>query len=115
MALACPRCKDHNQVLDLPEYWRSLSQDAEAKRKYAQPAEYVAQWLLPVGAAVLGVLLLVSGTVAAGLLLLVGSGGVGFWFSRLASASEEARERWARSLICRQCPAVFPREDAVTV
>ncbi|UKY54275.1 hypothetical protein [Streptomyces inhibens] len=115
MALACPRCKDHKQVLDLPEYWRSLSQDAEAKRKYAQPAEYTAQWLLPVGAVVLGVLLLVSGAVAAGVLLLAGGGGIGFWLSRRSSAAEEARERWTRSLICRQCPAVFPREDAVTV
>lgn len=114
MALACPRCKDHHQVLDLPEFWKSLPRESELRGKYAQPAEYAAQWVLPLGAVVLGVLLLVSGAVAAGVLLLAGGGGIGFWLSRRASAAEEARERWARSLICRQCPAVFPREDAVT-
>lgn len=112
--MACPRCK-HDGVLDLPEFWKSLPRESELRGKYAQPAEYVAQWLLPIGAVVAGVLLMVSGAVAAGILLLVGGGGVGFWFSRLASAAEEARERWARSLYCRQCPATFLREDAVTV
>ncbi|MET7795693.1 hypothetical protein [Streptomyces decoyicus] len=102
-------------MLDLPEFWKSLPQDAELKRKYAQPAEYVAQWLLPLGAVALGIVLLVTGEVAAGLLLLAGAGALGFWFSRLAAAAEEARERWARSLYCRQCPATFLREDAVSV
>lgn len=114
MALACPRCK-HDGVLDLPDFWKSLPRESELRGKYAQPAEYTAQWLLPVGAVVLGVVLLVAGEVAAGLLLLAGGGALGFWFSRLASAAEEARAQWERSLICRQCPAVFPREDAVGV
>lgn len=114
MALACPRCKDR-QVWDLPEHWRSLPQDAEAKRKHAQPPEFTVQWALPVGAAVLGVVALVGGAVAAGILLMAGGAGIGFWLHRKASAAEVARERWARSLICRQCPATFLREDAVTV
>lgn len=115
MALACPRCKDHHQVLDLPEFWKSLPRESELRGKYAQPAEYVAQWLLPVGAFALGVLLLASGAIAAGVLLLAGGGGIGFWLSRRASAAEDARARWQRSMICRQCPAVFLREDAVAI
>ncbi|GFE20079.1 hypothetical protein Sliba_05320 [Streptomyces nigrescens] len=115
MALACPRCRDHHQVLDLPEFWKSLPRESELRGKYAQPAEYAAQWILPLAAVLLGVVALVSGAVAAGLLLLAGGGGIGFWLSRLSSAAEEARERWARSLICRQCPATFLREDAVSV
>ncbi|MFJ3950271.1 hypothetical protein ACIPXV_09400 [Streptomyces libani] len=102
-------------MLDLPEFWKSLPRESELRGKYAQPAEYAAQWLLPIGAFALGVLLLVSGMVAAGVMLLAGGAGIGFWFSRLAAAAEEARERWARSLICRQCPATFLREEAVTV
>ncbi|WP_120314044.1 hypothetical protein [Streptomyces sp. 2112.3] len=93
----------------------SLPGESPLRGKYGEPAEYVVQWLLPVGAAVLGVVLLVAGEVAADVLLLAGAGAVGFWFPRLAAAAEEARAVWARSLVCRQCPAVFPREDAVTV
>lgn len=115
MALACPRCKGAGQVLHLPEFVASLPVESPLRGKYAQPAEYAAQWLLPVGAVMLGLVLLVTGEPAAGLLLLAGGGALGFWFSRLAAAAVEARERWARSLYCRQCPAVFPREDGVTV
>lgn len=115
MALACPRCKDHHQVLDLPEFWRSLPRDSELKGKYAQPSEYAVQWLLPAAIGALGVVAVVTGVIAAGIVLLAGAVGFGVWLSRRARAAEEARERWARSLYCRQCPAVFPREDAVAV
>ncbi len=115
MALACPRCKGSGQVLHLPEFVASLPAESPLRGKYGQPPEYVMQWLLPVGAVVAGVLLLLSGAPAAGVLLLTVGAGLGFLFSRLAAAAEEARERWARSLYCRQCPATFPREDAVTV
>ena len=113
--MACPRCKGSGQVLHLPEFVASLPVESPLRGKYGEPAEYAARWLLPVGAVVLGVLLLVTGAPAAGLLLLAGGGAVGFWFSRLAAAAEEARGRWARSLYCRQCPGVFLREDAVAV
>ncbi|MCZ1013989.1 hypothetical protein [Streptomyces noursei] len=73
------------------------------------------QWLLPVVAGVLGVVALVSGAVAAGIVLLAGGAGVGFWLSRRAQAAEDARARWERSLVCRGCSAAFPREDAVAV
>ncbi|MEU5016349.1 hypothetical protein AB0G60_02825 [Streptomyces angustmyceticus] len=99
----------------MPEFVASLPAESPLRGKYGQPPEYVMQWLLPVGAVVAGVLLLLSGAPAAGVLLLTVGAGLGFLFSRLAAAAEEARERWARSLYCRQCPATFPREDAVTV
>ncbi|GES27883.1 hypothetical protein [Streptomyces angustmyceticus] len=102
-------------MLHLPEFVASLPAESPLRGKYGQPPEYVMQWLLPVGAVVAGVLLLLSGAPAAGVLLLTVGAGLGFLFSRLAAAAEEARERWARSLYCRQCPATFPREDAVTV
>ncbi|GGX40352.1 hypothetical protein GCM10010341_72820 [Streptomyces noursei] len=114
MAFGCPRCGGR-EVWHRPEYWRSLPQDAEAKRTHAPPPEYAVQWLLPVVAGVLGVVALVSGAVAAGIVLLAGGAGVGFWLSRRAQAAEDARARWERSLVCRGCSAAFPREDAVAV
>ncbi|MFG2289423.1 hypothetical protein ACGFOU_25555 [Streptomyces sp. NPDC048595] len=113
MALACPRCKQDG-LLDLPEYVASLPRESPLHGKYGQPAEYEMQWLLPAGACAVGVVALVAGSIAAGLLLVAGGGGIGVWLWRKASAAQEARARWARSLYCRHCPAVFPREDAVT-
>lgn len=115
MALACPRCKDHVQVLDLPEYWRSLPREAEAKSKHAPPEAYTAQWLLPVGAGVLAAVLLGSGAVTAGMVLLVCAVGLGAWIWRQSSAAEELLARWQRSMICRQCAGTFLREDGVAV
>ncbi|MFI1742578.1 hypothetical protein [Streptomyces sioyaensis] len=53
------RCK-HDGVQDPPDFWKSLPRESELRGKCAQPAEYVAQWLLPIGTVVAGVLLLVS-------------------------------------------------------
>ena len=91
-----------------------MSQDAEAKRDHAPPEEYTAQWLLPVAAAVLGVLL-ISGFPVVGFTLLVCGVGVGVWMSRQTSAATDARALWDRSLVCLGCRAVFPREDAAAV
>ncbi|MEE4419567.1 hypothetical protein [Streptomyces bugieae] len=114
MALACPRCK-HDGLLDLPEYVASLPRESPLHGKYGQPPEYKMQWLLPAGACAAGAVALVSGSIAAGLLLLAGGIGVGVWLWRKSSAAEDARARWSRSMICRQCPVVFPREDAVAL
>ncbi|WP_281066777.1 hypothetical protein [Streptomyces inhibens] len=103
------------QVLDLPEYWRSLPRESEARSKHAPPEAYMAQWLLPVGAGVLAAVLLGSGVVAAGIALLVCAAGLGTWMLRQTSAAEEAKAVWERSLICLRCPVTFPREDAVAV
>ncbi|WP_157879955.1 hypothetical protein [Streptomyces natalensis] len=92
-----------------------MSQDAEAKKLHAPPPEYAVQWLLPAGIGALGVVAFVTGAIAAGIVLLIGAAGIGYWLSRRAQAAEDARARWERSLICKQCTAVFPREDAVAV
>ncbi|WP_411129310.1 hypothetical protein [Streptomyces sp. x-19] len=115
MALGCPRCKESSRVLHLPEFVASLPAESDLRERYAEPAEYRLQWLYPVVAGALGVVALVTGGVAAGVVLLAGGVGVGFWLSRRARAAEDARARWSRSWICRRCPAVFAREEAVTV
>ncbi|MCZ1020652.1 hypothetical protein [Streptomyces noursei] len=83
------------------------------REKYGEPAEYDMQWLFPAAAAVLGVVALVTGGLAAGLLLLAGGVGVGFWLSHRAQASADARAAWLRSLYCRRCPALFLPEEAL--
>ena len=76
----CPTCGESSQVLRLEEFWRSLSQDAELKRDLAQPPEYPARWLIPLGLVVLAVVVLTSGSVGAGLLLLLaGLAASGTW------------------------------------
>lgn len=57
--------------MEVVELWYALHGN------YGQPAEYKAQLLLPAGACALGVVALVSGAVAAGLLLVAGGIGVG--------------------------------------
>ena len=94
-------------MLRLEEFWRSLSQDAELKRDLAQPPEYPARWLIPLGLVVLAVVVLTSGSVGAGLLLLLAGLGCGAWMWRATAAVEEARERWRRLLYCRRCPNRF--------
>lgn len=113
MALACPRCKGSGQVVHLPEFVASLPNESPLKGKYGQPPEYTVQWLLPAAIGALGVVAFVTGAIAPGIVLLVGAVGFGVWLSRRAHAAEEARERWARSLYCRQCPARFLREEAL--
>ncbi|WP_275461475.1 hypothetical protein [Streptomyces noursei] len=115
MALGCPRCKESNQVLHLPEFWKSLPKESELRDEYAPPLEFRMQWLYPVVAGGLGVVALVTGGVAAGVLLLAGGVGVGFWLSGRARAAEDARAKWSRSWICRRCPATFLREEALAV
>ncbi|MEE6264920.1 hypothetical protein V2E29_04565 [Streptomyces diastatochromogenes] len=112
MALACPRCK-HDGLQDLPDYVASLPRESPLRDRYGQPPEYKAQLVLPAGALVVGVVALVSGSFAAGGVLLVGGVGVGVWLWRKSSAADEARARWARSLYCKVCPGTFPREEAL--
>lgn len=114
MALACPRCK-HDGVLDLPNFVASLPGESPLRGRYGQPPECVVQWLLPAAIGALGVVAVVTGAIAAGVVLLAGAVGFGVWLSRRARAAEEARERWARSLYCGQCPATFLREEAALV
>ncbi|WP_310727642.1 hypothetical protein [Streptomyces sp. N2A] len=115
MPSACPRCKDHTQVVHWPEFYKSLPRESELRSQAPQPAEYKAQLLLPAGACAVGAVALVSGAVAAGLLLVAGGIGVGVWLWRKSSAADDARARWARTLYCRRCPVRFLPEEAVAV
>ncbi|MFE3776428.1 hypothetical protein [Streptomyces sp. NPDC059122] len=100
-------------MLHLPEFWKSLPKESELRDKYAPPVEFKVQWVFPWAAGVLGVVALVTGGVAAGILLLAGGVGMGFWLSTRARAAEDARARWSRSWICRRCPATFLREEGL--
>ena len=103
MALACPQCGGAGQVLRLEAFWRSLSQDAEAKRDLACPSAYRVAWLWPAG----GLVLAAIGHSAA---VLLASLVVAAWMWRGYTRARTARERWARSLYCRHCPSVFDPE-----
>lgn len=103
----CPTCGESSQVLKLDEFWRSLSQDAELKRSLAQPPDYAARWLIPFGLAATAVLLLTTGGILLGLLLLLAGAGSGAWMWLATTAAQEARERWGRLLYCRRCPNQF--------
>ncbi|WP_369355630.1 hypothetical protein [Streptomyces sp. cg2] len=100
-------------MLHLPEFVASLPAESPLREKYGEPAEFRMQWLLPVCVGVLGAVTLVSGSLAAGIVLVLGSVGLGFWLSRRASASMDARAVWSRSLYCRRCPARFLPEEAL--
>lgn len=104
--MVCPQCGEAGQVLRLREFWRSLPQDAELKQDLAQPGEYPARWLIPLGLLVLGVWVLVQGDVL-GLLLAAAGAGAGWWMWRRTAAADEARAAWERSMYCRTCPALF--------
>jgi hypothetical protein len=104
--MVCPQCGESSQVLRLKDYWRSLSQDAEAKRDLAQPPDYAARWLIPACLVALAVFVLSNGDML-GLLLLAAGGLSGWWMRRQSAAAQEAQEAWERALYCRRCPAQF--------
>ncbi|MGW0626461.1 hypothetical protein [Streptomyces sp. NPDC002758] len=109
--LACPQCGGTSQVLQLEAFWRSLSQDAEAKRDLAQPPAYEARWLWVLGGVAVGVWMMTVASLLYGTLLLLGSLAVGWWMWQATAAADAARARWARALYCRRCPATFDPED----
>lgn len=115
MAVACPHCKQHGQVRDRPEFWRSLSQDSELKAKYAPPPRYVVQWLLPLGGVAAGAVVIASGGLILGLLAVAGGGGTAAWMGTKASTAEAARARWARLRYCRRRPRTFPPEQGLAL
>jgi hypothetical protein len=85
-------------VLKLEEFLRSLPQDAELKRDLAQPPEYPAGWLVPLGLLVLAGFVLSAGDMLGLLIVVAGLG---------TATAQKARERWKRLLYCRRCPAQF--------
>lgn len=104
--MMCPQCGESSQVLRLQDFWRSLSQDSESKRDLAQPPEYAARWLIPIGLIAVAVFVLSNGDML-GLLLLAAGVVSGWWMHRSSEAAREAREAWERAMYCRTCPAQF--------
>ncbi|GAA1065246.1 hypothetical protein [Streptomyces asiaticus] len=118
MAYACPKCEKPDQVLNLAEFWRSLSQDAELKKSLAQPAPYEARWIIPIALGAVAILCLTTGSVAGillGAVLLLAAGGSAAWIWRESAEREAAREAWSRLLYCRHCPNQFLPDKALTV
>lgn len=103
--MQCPsaKCQSTN-VQFLPHYWESLPGDSPLKARYAEPAEVDGRArLVAAGIAVLGVIFLVTGGIAAGLLMLA-AGGVGAMVTtgRIQEAVAK-RAAWDRTQICLAC------------
>lgn len=103
--MLCPseKCASPN-VHHLPHYWESLPGDSPLKGRYAQPAaeDGRARLILAIVAAA-GAVMLVTGTVALGLLALA-IGAIGAWIAQGRIAAVEAkRANWGRTQICLAC------------
>jgi hypothetical protein len=96
-------------VHDLPAFWKSLSQDAELKLSLAPPPDPEWRWQWPLGLVGGGILLLITGTILWGLLILLAGVAVAFWAHGQYAAEEDALAEWERSLYCRHCAVVFDR------
>jgi hypothetical protein len=103
--MLCPsgKCGSSN-VQHLPHYWESLPADSPLKARYAQPAVEDGRGRLILAlVAAAGVVLLVTGTVALGLLALA-AGAIGAWVAHgRIVAAETKRAAWSRSQICLAC------------
>ncbi|MFE9003134.1 hypothetical protein ACFYOY_13475 [Streptomyces sp. NPDC007875] len=116
MAQACPQCSESNQVLNLAEFWRSLSQDAELKATLAQPPPYEARYVVSLALGAVAILCLTTGSAPAillGVVLLLAAGGSVAWFWRESAEREAARAAWSRLLYCRRCVRQFPPDKAL--
>ena len=116
MAYACPQCKKSDQVLNLAEFWRSLSQDAELKASLARPPEYETRYVISLVLGVAAVLCLTTGSTSGillGIVLLLAAGGWAAWVWRESAEREAARAAWGRLLYCRHCPRQFPPDKAL--
>lgn len=116
MAYACPGCEESSQVVNLADFWRSLSQDAELKASLAQPPPYEARWVVPLVLGAAAILCFTMGSAAGillGLVLLLAAGGSVAWILRESAAREAARAAWLQLLYCRHCPRQFPPDKAL--
>jgi hypothetical protein len=107
MAHICPTCKESHQVMHLPAYWASLAPGAPLVADLAQPpaAEVEMWWAVATG--VVGLIVIISGVIAPGLLLLVGGMVWGAVLRRRIDAADAARAAWERSMWCGHCGAKF--------
>ncbi|OAH12599.1 hypothetical protein [Streptomyces jeddahensis] len=115
MALACPQCGGSSQVVNLEGQWRALSQDAEAKKDLAPPPGYETRYTWPVLGVVLAVLVISSGGVLLGLLILLVAVAAGARMWNQAEAAREKRAEWKRALYCGTCKHKFDPKEAKLV
>lgn len=101
----CPsdKCGSGN-VEHLPHYWASLAGDSPLKARYAQPAEGNQRARLILAAvALVGIVVLATGGVALGLVMLAIGGAGGLLVHGQIQAAEHARDQWSRTQICLAC------------
>lgn len=106
--LACPspKCGSTN-VQQLAHYWHSLPGDSPLKAKYAPPAEVSSQAWIALAAVAVGIVLLVNGTVLAGLLVAIGGLGFGVFDRREVAVYHHSRAAWEADRICLGCTGRF--------
>lgn len=97
-----PRCGSSNVQL-LSHYRESLPPGSALRSAYAEPAGAEGGLLPPLGVAVLGVLLLITGSVLAGLAAIVAAAGWGFVVFKRSEAAGAAQTAWANRRICLAC------------
>ncbi|WP_458089400.1 hypothetical protein [Streptomyces malaysiensis] len=102
--------------MNLAEFWRSLSQDAELKVSLAQPASHEIRWVMPVVLGAVAVLCLTAGSTASillGVVLLLATVGTVVWNWRESAVRAASRGAWSTLLYCRRCPNQFPPDKAL--
>ena len=97
-----PRCGSSNVQL-LSHYRDSLPPGSALRDAYAEPASMEGGLLPPLAVGVLGVLLLITGSVLAGLAAIVAAAGWGFVVFKRSEAADRARSAWANRRICLAC------------
>jgi hypothetical protein len=93
--------------MHLPAYWASLAPGAPLAAELTQPpaAEVEMWWAVATG--VVGLIVMISGVIVPGLLLLVGGMVWGAVLRRQIDAADAARAAWERSMWCGHCAAKF--------
>jgi hypothetical protein len=97
-----PRCGSSNVQL-LSHYVDSLPPGSPLRSTYARPAMPEGGFLGALAAVVIGVALLVSGGVLAGVVALAAGLGWGYVLWGRHSAADAARAAWANRRICLAC------------
>lgn len=106
--MRCPseKCGSVN-VEHLPHYWQSLPAESPLKARYAPPAKADGGYLVALAAVALGIAVVVSGAVLAGLLVAVGSLAWGALVHQRVTAAEAALAAWESSRVCLACTGTF--------
>lgn len=97
-----PRCGSSNIQL-LSHYVQALPPGSPHRTTYAEPAGMGGSYLPAAGLVLLGVFMLVSGGILAGLLAILAGFGWGAVVRTKGEAADQARAAWANRRICLAC------------